>query len=192
MKRILRRAAAAAGAFALLATLAFAHHIMGIPHYAYDESYPQAPVITYAVAAGPYVVQVTGYPGRPAPDEPAEVHAYVFRADDESDVYGGPVEARIERDGLFGPEIAWGPEPTRFEENLHKLSPRFGDAGRYRIRLEMELEGRPYEIDFPIVVGQPAHPAAMLLAWAGGIAFLLVAVRAARIKLERRRRASAS
>ena len=40
-------------------------------------------------------------------------------------------------DGLFGPEVVWGPSTTRFDENLHKLTPRFADEGHYRIRLEM-------------------------------------------------------
>ncbi len=50
----------------LLAPAASAHHIMGIPHYAYDEQYPQTPVLTYRVEAGPYDVKMTGYP-RQAP-----------------------------------------------------------------------------------------------------------------------------
>lgn len=170
-----------------LTGVAAAHHILGVPHYAYDESYPQAPVITYSVLAGPYQVKVTGYPGRPAPGELAQVHAYVTRLDDPSAVFAGAVEARLERDGLLGPSVVWGPSPTRFESNLHKLAPRFGAEGRYRLRLEMQLEGQPYEIDFPLVVGEPASPTATLLGWAGALAFFVVLVRAAKIKLERRR-----
>lgn len=181
------RLLATAALVGLLALAARGHHILGVPHYAYDEAYPQAPVITYAVAAGPYTVKVTGYPGRPVPHELTEVHAYVHRADDEADVFSGPIAVRVERDGLLGPEVAWGPSATRFEENLHKASPVFEDEGRYRIRLEMELEGQPYEIDFPIVVGDPTHPVADLLIWVGGLVFLVVAVRAVKIKLERKR-----
>jgi len=174
---------------ALLAvgSVAAAHHIMGIPHYAYDEAYPQAPVITYAVEAGPYVIKVTGYPGKPAPGETALVHAYIVRADDPSAIFSERVSARLERDGLLGPSVVWGPTTTRFEENLHKLSPRFEEEGRYRIRLELELEGLPYEIDFPMVIGEPSSPGLVLLSWGGAVLFLVVAVRAARIKLERRR-----
>ncbi|MEW6072628.1 MAG: hypothetical protein AB1726_08570 [Planctomycetota bacterium] len=177
----------ALAALALFAARPAAHHILGIPHYAYDEAYPQAPVITYSVAAGPYVVEVTGYPGRPRPGERAEVRAYVHRAADASDVFAGPISARIEKDALLGPEVAWGPAPTRFDENLHKISPTFAEEGTYRIRLEMELEGQPYEIDFPIAVGDPGSPTAALLGWGAGIVMLLVAVRAARIKIGRAR-----
>lgn len=185
--RSVRKPLLGAAALGLLALAATGHHIMGVPHYAYDESYPQAPVITYAVEAGPYLIKVTGYPGRPAPGELAEVHAYIVRVEDASQVFAGDIEARVEHDGLFGPSVVWGPRPTRFEENLHKLSPQFGEAGNYRIRLEMELEGQPYEIDFPLVVGDPANPASVLALWGGAVLFLLVAVRAAKIKLDRRR-----
>lgn len=178
-----------AWAFALLPATALAHHILGIPHYAYDEEYPQAPVITYAVEAGPYLITVTGYPGKPAPGELAQVHAYVVRADDPSDVRSEPVDVRIERDGLFGPSVVWGPEVTRFEENLHKCSPVFPSEGNYRIRFEMDLEGQPYQIDFPIVVGDPTHPGVTLGIWLGAVLALVVTVRAAKIKLERRARA---
>ena len=174
---------------ASLALVASAHHIMGIPHYAYDESYPQAPVITYAVEAGPYMVRVTGYPGRPGPNSLAEVHAYITRASDANDVFHGPIEARLERDGLLGPEVVWGPSETRFEDNLHKLAPQFGEAGNYRLRLEMMLEGQPYEIDFPMVAGDPSSPLGTLILWGAGLVFAIVLARAARIKLDRRRHA---
>ena len=186
MSKTLMLVCVCAGALALVAS---AHHIMGIPHYAYDESYPQAPVITYAVEAGPYMVKVTGYPGRPGAHTLAEVHAYVTRANDANEVFSGPIEARLERDGLLGPEVVWGPTETRFEENLHKLAPRFGEAGNYRVRLEMMLEGMPYEIDFPIVAGDPSSPQATLVLWGAGLLAAIVLARAARIKLERRRRA---
>lgn len=180
-----------AGLVLSMAGVAGAHHILGIPHYAYDESYPQAPVITYSIEAGPYLIKVTGYPGKPAPGELSQVHAYVVRSDDSSAIYSGAIEARLERDGLLGPTVVWGPTSTRFESNLHKLSPQFGDEGRYRLRLEMQLEGQPYEIDFPMVVGEPASATTTLLSWAGALAFFVVLVRAACIKLERRRAAAA-
>jgi len=179
-------------ALLLCAGSAAAHHILGIPHYAYDESYPQAPVITYAVDAGPYRVQVTGYPGKPAPGELARVHAYVVRSDDPSAIYAGPVEARLERDGFFGSSLVWGPAPARFEENLHKLSPRFGAEGRYLLRLEMELDGQPYDIDCPLFVGEPASATGTVLVWGAAMLVLVVLVRAARIKLERRRGAASA
>lgn len=189
--RVIDRAAALWLFTAVLAGgIAFGHHILGIPHYAYDEAYPQAPVITYRVVAGPYEISVTGYPGRPAPGELTQFHAYVVRADDPTAVRSEPLDVRIERDGLFGPRVVWGPEETRFDENLHKCSPVFPEEGNYRIRYDLMLEGQPYEIDFPIAVGDPSHPFTLLAGWGGAFLALIVLVRAAKIKLDRRTRSA--
>ncbi len=169
----------------LLAPPLFAHHILGIPHYAYDESYPQAPVITYKVVAGPYVLNLTGYPGKPVPEELCQMHVYVRREANEGDVFAGPIQVEIHREKLLGEELVYGPAETRFEENLHKFSPVYGEEGRYRVRLEMELEGEPYEIDFPMIVGDPPNPWGPIIGWFSAAALLLVVVRAIKIKIRR-------
>ena len=163
-----------------------AHHIMGIPHYSYDKHYPQAPVITYKVGAGPYILELTGYPGKPIPGELSQMHAYVYKKADKAQVFGGKIEASVTRDGVAGRKTIFGPVRTRFEEKLHKFSPVYAEAGKYHVRLEMMLEGRPYEIDFPILVGDPGSPMAALIAWLCGIALLVVVIRAIKIKRERR------
>ncbi len=186
LKRKLRLLLGGSAMALTLATPLLAHHILGIPHYAYDKDYPQAPVITYLVQAGPYLVSVTGYPGRPAPQEAAQIHAFIRREGDETDVYSGPVEASLMRSGLGGTEVVWGPVTTRFEENLHKVSPRFGDEGNYVVRLHLDLEGEPYDVDFPIQVGDPSSPVATLAIWLGGLVLVILVLRAVRIKLARR------
>jgi hypothetical protein len=174
--------------FALIALLTpalYAHHILGIPHYAYDEEYPQAPVITYKIEAGPYLLNLTGYPGKPVPEELCQMHVYVRRAAEETDVFQGPIQVEIHREKFFGEERIFGPTETRFDENLHKFSPVYGEEGRYRVRLEMDLEGEPYEIDFPMIVGDPPNPWAPLLGWLGAALLLIVVVRAIKIKARR-------
>lgn len=164
-----------------------AHHIMGIPHYSYDENYPQAPVITYKVMAGPYVVELTGYPGKPAPHELSQMHAYIYQAKEKTRVFPGPIQARVERDRLGEQEVVFGPVDTRFDENLHKFSPVYQEPGVYRVRLEMQLEGQPYEIDFPIEVGYPGNPLWGFAGWIAGLVLLVVIIRATKIKMTRRR-----
>lgn len=162
------------------------HHIMGIPHYAYDKNYPQAPVITYKVAAGPYIVELTGYPGKPVPQELSQMHAYIYEKGDRKRIFPGPIQASVTRQSLGGREIVFGPTKARFEEKLHKFTPTYDQAGTYHVRLEMRIEGQPYEIDFPIVVGDPRSPMTMFLGWAGVLMFLVVVVRAIKIKRARR------
>lgn len=169
----------------LLAESPAAHHIMGIPHYAYSENYPQAPVITYKMAAGPCILEMTGYPGKPVPEEITQMHAYIYNKADKSDVFDGPVEAYVFRESLGERQVVFGPVQTRFEDKLHKFSPVYREAGKYLVRVEMEIEGQPYEIDLPIVVGDPANPLAGLLGWGLSLGLLLIVIRA--IKIKRRR-----
>jgi hypothetical protein len=162
-----------------------AHHILGIPHYAYSENYPQAPVITYKVAAGPYILEMTGYPGKPAPHELTQMHAYVYRKADTKDVFPGPIRALVTREQLGHKEVVFGPVQTCFEENLHKFSPVYGEAGRYLVRMEMEIEGQPFEVDLPILVGDPRSLLVAVAGWGAALLFLLVVVRAIWIKRAR-------
>ena len=169
----------------LLAPVLYAHHILGIPHYAYDEEYPQAPVITYKVEAGPYLLNLTGYPGKPVPGELSQMHVYIRRTAQETDVFPGPIQVEIHREMFLGEKCIFKPTETRFDENLHKFSPVYEEEGRYRVRLEMRLEGEPYEIDFPMIVGDPPNPWTPILSWLAAAALLIVVVRAIKIKMSR-------
>jgi hypothetical protein len=169
----------------LLAESPAAHHIMGIPHYAYSENYPQAPVITYKMAAGPLILEMTGYPGKPVPEEITQMHAYIYNKLDKNDVFSGPIKAFVMRESFGEREVIFGPVQTRFEENLHKFSPVYREAGKYVVRMEMEIEGEPYEIDLPIVVGDPSSPLAGLLGWLAALGLLVIVIRAIKIKRTR-------
>jgi len=182
---VISRLAVASLSVFLLAPVLYAHHILGIPHYAYDEEYPQAPVITYRIEAGPYLLNLTGYPGKPIPGELSQMHVYVRRSAQEADIFPGPIQVEIHREKMLGEERVYGPAETRFDENLHKFSPTYDQEGRYRVRLEMILEGEPYEIDFPMIVGDPPNPWIPILSWLGAAAFLIVVVRAIKIKAGR-------
>ena len=162
-----------------------AHHIMGIPHYAYSEDYPQAPVITYKVAAGPYILQLTGYPGRPIPHELTQMNAYIYNKANKADVFPGPLQAMVYQESMGKREVVFGPVPARFEEKMHKFSPIYGDAGKYIVRMEMQIEGQPYQVDMPILVGDPASPLMQLLTWVASIFGLLIVLRAIKIKRAR-------
>lgn len=183
-------ALAGAGLLAVLGAPALAHHILGIPHYAYEDDYPQAPVIKYAVEAGPYVVELTGYPGRPVPGERAEMHAYLRSRSGAGGPYLGPVCVRVV-DGVHQTEDAsgeniYGPETLLPENNFYIFYPTYPNDGIYTVKLAFEAEGQPFTISFPMTVGEP-RSAWVPVAWGGGaLLFLLVVVRAVAIKRRRR------
>jgi hypothetical protein len=167
---------------------AAAHHILGIPHYSYDEDYPQTPVLTYQVEAGSYDVKMTGYPGRPAPGDRCSLHLYIHRKS-TGELLNVPVTMTVTRDRMFLDDpVVYGPMTAELEERVYKFHPRFEEEADYLVRVEFEADGAPWMIDLPMVVGEPGSPLVVLGASLGAIVMFLVSIRAARIKLKRQSR----
>jgi hypothetical protein len=165
-----------------------AHHILGVPHYAYDEEYPQAPVLTYSVDAGPYNVRMTGYPGKPEPGERCSLHVYVSKPD-SGEPYRETVTLTVMRDRLLGSDpIVYGPIEAELEEAMFKFFPVFEDEANYTVRIAYEAEGAPWNIDLPMVAGDPGSPWAVVGATGGALILFLIVMRAVRIKMRRRER----
>ncbi len=175
----------------ILAPALFAHHILGIPHYAYDELYPQTPVLTYRVNAGPHEVKMTGYPGIPSPGERCTYHVYIKRLDNNKP-YDGGVTMSVIKDRLFRSDpVIYGPSKARLEQAVYKFFPRFEDEANYTVRIAFEAEDAPWIIDLPVVVGEPGSPWIVAGCSFGGLALFLVVIRAIRIKMRRRQAACA-
>ena len=170
----------------LLSPLAHAHHILGIPHYAYDEMYPQAPVLTYLIDAGPHQIKMTGYPGKPKPGEQCTLHVYIQRRDNNQP-FDGQVTFTALRDRLLGADpVIYGPITAQREQAVYKFYPQFQSEANYLARIQFQAEGAPWIIDLPIVVGEPGSPWLLLGCVALGLILFLIVVRAIRIKMRRR------
>ncbi len=174
-----------------LATPARAHHILGIPHYAYLEEYPQAPVLTYLVEAGAYELRMTGYPGILEPGDRCSLHVYLQHIESGAPFAGG-LTLTVTEDRLIGTDpVIYGPMHADLQEAVYKFYPRFGHEANYLARLEFEVEGVPWIIDVPMLVGAPGSPWAVLGGVAGATVLFLIVVRALRIKMRRRARETA-
>jgi len=172
----------------VVAGLAQAHHILGIPHYAYDEQYPQTPVLTYRVDAGAWEVKMTGYPGVPQPGERTSLHVYLQHRP-SGRLFDGPVTLTVRRDRMIGTDpVVYGPITAAIEEAVFKFHPEFEDTANYVVRIHFEADDVPWDIDLPVVVGEPGSPWAVLGGVAALAALFLVLVRAVRIKRARQER----
>ncbi|MFQ5599548.1 MAG: hypothetical protein ACE5G2_03220 [Candidatus Krumholzibacteriia bacterium] len=169
-----------------MARQARAHHILGIPHYAYDERYPQVPILTYRVNAGRHQVEMTGYPGIPRPGEQCFLNVYI-RGLDDGEPFDGGVHLEVTRDRMIGSDpVVYGPVQAGLEEAVYKFYPRFEAESNYTIRIRWQDEGVPWIIDLPMVVGEPGSPWIVLGGAVAGLAAFLVVMRAVRIKMRRR------
>ncbi len=162
-----------------------AHHILGVPHYAYDERYPQTPVLTYRVEAGRFELRMTGYPGKIDPGNRATFHVYVTRLDGGAP-FDGIVTMTVFEERLLGEDpVVYGPMEAELDERVFKFHPRFENEATYLLRVHFEHEGEPWTIDLPMAVGEPGSPWSVLLSVAVGLGLFLVVIRAVRIKQRR-------
>jgi ferredoxin len=169
----------------LAASPAAAHHILGIPHYAYDDQYPQTPVLTYRVDSGPFEIKMTGYPGQPKPGERCSVYVYIRYLADGT-LFDGPVTCTVMRKRWFGADpIVYGPNAAALEQSVFKFYPQFDAEAEYRLRVEFKAEDVPWTIELPMVVGEPGSPWLVVGGSAAGVFVFLVVIRAVRIKRAR-------
>ncbi|MBI4061151.1 MAG: 4Fe-4S binding protein [Elusimicrobia bacterium] len=169
----------------LLAPPARAHHIIGIPHYAYDKSFPQAPVLRLRDKIGPYEVTLTAYPGNPKPGEKSEIHVYV--ADPATNApYEKPVLLEAHRLRIFGfqEKIADAGEGL-VDMGLHKFQVFYPVEANYEVVLVLPGLDGTSTLRFPMVIGEPGSPWRDVALFGGGFLALVVAVRAVKIKRAR-------
>lgn len=171
--------------FVAISQGAVAHHILGTPHYAYDEEYPQTPVLTYRVNLGGLDVKMTGYPGHPEPGQQWSLSVYILDA--EGELFDDSVSLTVKRERWFGPNpVVYGPMNARLEEAVYKFYPRFDEEGNYQVELALTSDGTPWTIELPVMVGAPSSPVALLVGIAFGAGALAIVARAVSIKRRRR------
>ncbi len=185
-KRPTGRIAAMVCLMSLAAVTAHGHHIMGIPHYSYDESYPQAPVLKLVEQVGNYEIQLTSYPGNPEPGVRTQLNIYVLEAKNKLPL-DKPVKLSVFQQPAMGPKkIIYGPEETSLNENVFKFYPTYSEEGNYEVLIEFDDGGRASSLRSPMVVGEPGSPWRAVLWFGGGLGLFVVVVRAVKIKRARR------
>ncbi len=178
--------------FLSLASPAWGHHILGLPHYSYKENYPQRPTLEYPATTGPLTVLLTAYPGVPVPGQPANLALYI--KDRQADrVYSDEINIRILQTFTFGAnsEILSSTPRTPFD-NEYKYHVTFPADGEYIVELSLPVEGRVEVIPFLMVVGAPSSAMSFVLAGLGVMLLGFIVVRAVQVKRYRRATAAQS
>ncbi len=165
---------------------AYAHHILGIPHYSYKDDYPQTPTLEYPATAGPYDLLMTSYPGVAVPGEPTVV-AFYIKNEQTGEPYSQPVRVRVLETATFGQNKVIH-EMTEILplDKTHKITVTFPQDAEYIVELTMDIEGTDEVIPFLIVAGQPTATASVVAGIGIGLVLFIVVVRAIKIKQKRR------
>jgi ferredoxin-type protein NapH len=201
-RRRRRRARVAARKTPVVATLllsvllwpqfGMAHHILGIPHYAYKENYPQVPTLEYPATVGSYDILMTSYPGKPKPGEPANL-AFYIKNRQTGVPYARPVTVRVLQPRIFASDrilqAATSIEPF---DKTHKLSVTFPDDGKFLVELSLTGGSHPEVVPFIMVVGEPPSTVRALLVLTVILVLGCIVIRAILIKRRRRARGARS
>jgi hypothetical protein len=174
--------------------VALAHHILGLPHYRYDESYPQIPCLEVVAQLGAHDAVFSQFPGRPRPGQSVRMKLYVVNRE-TGEPFVKPLTTDIIQERFFTEQttirkpfqihVGQGPESKDY-----KFFHTFDEAESDSVRIALPgAEG--YEVvSFPVIVGstdsRPLLPAAVGLL---GLIVLTLAVLKRRQLARSRRRA---
>lgn len=172
---------------AALPTAVAAHHILGIPHYKYDDTYPQIPYLEVIAQVGSTDLDFTYFPGIPEPGQAVRFKLYVHdRVTGE--VFREPLRARVVRTTFFGGDTVVA-EPFQIrtgkgpEGNDYKFFLTFAAAEAYEVQVSFPNGDQVEVIPFPVVIGE-TDDTPLIFGAAGVLGLTVVAV--AIVKKKRR------
>lgn len=131
-----------------------AHHVLGRPSYSLNEDSTTPPSMQVETQIGDYYVTYMAFPAFPSPNQPGRVNVYASRIDN-GDPFQGKVTFKVRDDTWFNDkEELLGVQDV--DDNVYRQGFEFNKAGKYIIRAEFESDGAPYQIDFPLQIGEPS------------------------------------
>jgi hypothetical protein len=172
----------------LVPASARAHHILGLPHYKYDESYPQIPFVEVQAQTAAHTLTFTYLPGTPVPGERVRFKLYV-QAMASGKPFREPLTAQFFRAHTFGDDEPLG-EPFTLrvgsgpEGNDYKFFYTFDANDSYVLRLSFPEGGTVEVVPFPVQVGQTDDRPLLL----GAVVILIGTIIGVRIAKTRRSR----
>ncbi|MDE0283037.1 MAG: hypothetical protein OXN26_00605 [Gammaproteobacteria bacterium] len=139
----------------ILAVPVQAHHVLGRPSYSLNEDSTTPPSMQVETQIGDYYVTYMVFPAFPSPNQPGRVNLYASRIDDGRP-FDGEVAFKVRDDSLFNDdEELLGVQLP--DDNVFRQGFEFREAGNFIVRAEFESGGEPYQIDFPLQIGEPAR-----------------------------------
>lgn len=151
----------------------YAHHVLGRPSYSLNEDSTTPPSMQVETQIGEYYVTYMVFPAFPSPDQPGRVNLYASRIDN-GEPFQGEVTFKVRDDSWFSnQEEVLGVQAV--DDNVFRQGFEFRDAGSYIIRAEFESGNEPYQIDFPLQIGNTSALGPIGLA-VSLILFALIAV----------------
>lgn len=150
----LSKAILAMGLFFYGIALVQAHHVLGRPSYSLGEDSNTPPSMQVETQIGDFYVTYMAFPAFPKANEQGRVNLYASRIDNGLP-FDGEITFKVRDDSWFASaEEILGTQ--KIDDNVYRQSFIFKQDGSYIISAEFESGGEPYQIDFPLRIGEPA------------------------------------
>lgn len=136
----------------LVQQTSYAHHVLGRPAYSLNEDSNTPPSMAIEVQIGDFYVTYMVFPAFPKSNQPGRINLYI-QGIDESHNFTGTVTYSVIDDSLFSyREELLGIQ--RIDDGIYRQGFVFKEDGKYIIRAHFDTIDAPYDIDFPLQVGQ--------------------------------------
>ena len=135
---------------------ASAHHVLGRPAYSLNEDSNTPPSMAVETQIGNFFVTYMVFPAFPRAGEPGRVNLYATRIDN-GNVFEGKVSFFVRDDDWLNSLVGTTEEQLGtqlIDDGVYRQGFVFRADGNYMIRAHFIADGEPYDIDFPLRVGQ--------------------------------------
>lgn len=158
----------------LLSANAFAHHVLGRPAYSLNEDSNTPPSMQVETQIGKYFVTYMIFPAFPKPGEKGRINIYASRID-SGDTLASPITFLVRDGGWFADKTEEVLGTQDVYDGVYRQGFVFKEDGSYIISAKFEADGEPYNIDFPLQIGESSSMLPIGIAL-GSIVLVLVAV----------------
>jgi len=136
-----------------LFSISFAHHVLGRPSYSLSEDSNTPPSMQVETQIGEYYVTYMAYPAFPKPNESGRVNLYASRIDNGA-TFIGEVTFKVRNDSWFS-DVEETLGVQAIDDGVYRQGFIFKEEGNYIISASFSSGGEPYDIDFPLRIGEP-------------------------------------
>ncbi|MFT4927483.1 MAG: hypothetical protein ACI8WB_003594 [Phenylobacterium sp.] len=136
----------------MISSTALGHHVLGRPAYSLNEDSNTPPSLAVETQLGDYYITYMVFPAFPKPGERGRLNLYATRIDNGK-ILDVAVSFSVRDDSWFGSSDSEDLGKQRLDDGVYRQGFEFNQQGSYLIRASFEQNGEPYQIDFPLQVG---------------------------------------
>jgi hypothetical protein len=130
-----------------------AHHVLGRPAYSLNEDSNTPPGMSVEIRIGDFFVTYMVFPAFPRADQPGRINLYATRVDNGA-TFDGEVSFSARDNRWFGEAESELLGRQKIDDAVYRQGFLFKRKGSYIIRAHFDYDGEPYDVVFPLQVGQ--------------------------------------